>query len=155
MNSGLVALGISILVGMFFLGNIFITPQQKQQLELVSTACNFNIWGLPIGQIGQAISPETAEKCEQVKTAKQILSLQPYIYIGGFVLLVLGLALPSGKKEVMVREVVKGPKEIEEIKIKKEPKPGVRVVKPKIKFCTNCGAKVKGKFCSNCGKKLK
>jgi len=154
MNAGLVVLGLILMGGMFFLVNVYITPQQKQQLELVSTACNFNIWGIPVGQIGQAISSDVAQKCEQVKTIKQILSLQPFVYILGFILLVAGL-VTGGKKEVQViREIVKEPEreaegEMEEMSKEKIKKKGY-------KFCPVCGSEVKPgeKFCGNCGNKL-
>jgi|UniRef100_A0A7C3WLZ3 hypothetical protein len=150
MNIGLVIFGIILIGGMFFLANVYITPQQKQQLELISTACNFNIWGIPVGQIGQAISSDVAQKCEQVKTVKQILSFQPFVYILGIILLVVGLVI-GGKKEVhVIREVVKEPEEeIEDGTEEKAKKKGY-------KFCSECGAKVKAgeKFCGNCGNKL-
>lgn len=153
MNIGLIIFGIFLIVGMFFLANVYITSQQKQQLELVNSVCNFNIWGIPVGQLGQAISPDVAQKCEQVRTVKQILSFQPFIYILGFILLVVGLAI-GGKKEVhIIREVIKEPeKEVEET----EEKPREKIKKGRYKFCSGCGSKVKAeeKFCGNCGSKL-
>ena len=146
MNGGLVALGILLLAGMFFVGNIIITPQQRNQVELAGGVCG-SFWG----KIGGAISPDVAEQCRQAQTFSQILSLEPFAYIIGFILLVVGLAIPSKKKEV-IREIIK----------EREPKPEIEVekirkriaIEPKVKFCSRCGAKIKGKFCTKCGRKV-
>lgn len=147
MNSGLVALGILALVGMFFIGNIIITPQQRNQVELASGICG-SFWG----KLGGALSPEVAEECRKAQTAGQILSLEPFIYIVGFGLIVLGLALPSRKKEVqIIREVIKEP--VKELEHEPEIKSKKRIRKRrKVKYCSNCGAKVRGKFCGKCGR---
>ncbi len=117
MNGGLVALGILLLVGMFLVGNIIITPQQRNQVELASGVC-----GSFLGKIGGAISSDVAEQCRQAQMISQILSLEPFVYIVGFILLVVGLAIPSKKKEV-IREIIK----------EREPEPRIEVTeKPKI-----------------------
>jgi hypothetical protein len=155
MNIGLIIFGVIIMAVMFYLTNYYITPQQKQQLELIDTACNFNAWGIPIGQIGQAISPDIAQKCEEVKTAKQILSFQPYVYGFGGLMIILGL-VTGGKREVHVIREVERPRhresedESEEEEAEEKPKKGS-------KFCSKCGNRIKigEKFCGSCGAKVK
>lgn len=142
MNSGLVAFGILVLIGMFLFGNFFISPQQRNQIQLAKSAC-----GSFLGQLGGALSPDIAESCRQVQGIGQILSLEPFIYMVGFGLLVIGLILPSGKKEVIVKEIIKEPN----FEVKKENDLEDKKIKSKVKFCSNCGAKVKGKFCTKCG----
>ncbi len=153
MNTGLVIFGIIIIGGMFFLANIYITPQQKQQLELVSSACNFNIFGIPIGQIGQSISSDIAQKCEEVRIVKQILSFEPFAYLLGFILFVIGLVI-GGRKEVhIIKEFVKEPEEELEEGVEEK---SIKSNKKVYKFCSNCGNKINPgeKFCGKCGNKL-
>jgi hypothetical protein len=135
-----------MLIGMFFLGNVMITPQQRNQVEIYSSVCG-SFWG----KLGGALSSEVAENCRQVQIFGQILSLEPLIYITGFALLVIGLIIPSGRKEVIVREVIKEPLEKPESMVKKGDEGEEEKIKSKVRFCSNCGAKVKGKYCTKCG----
>jgi hypothetical protein len=149
-NGGLVALGVLIIIGMFIFGNVLITPQQKNQIKLASSLC-----GSPLGAIGGSVSSDVANGCQQVGFLGTILNYELFIYFGGIILLVIGLAIPSGKKEV-IREIVK-----EKSTQKEEPEEEIEeeseIKKPaKFKYCSDCGTKVskKSKFCIECGKEL-
>jgi hypothetical protein len=132
MNLNLILWGILLLIGMFLIS------------KLAKSAC-----GSFLGKIGGALSPKIAEACEQAQTNGRILSFEPYVYIIGIGLLALGLIFPSGKKKVIVKEIIKTVyKEPKKEELKKEP------TKRKVKFCRKCGAKVRGKFCKKCGAKL-
>lgn len=153
-KTGLVILGIILLVGTFFLTQVIVTPQQKQQIELVKTACNFNLFGIPVGQIGQAISPDAANTCEQVRMASLIMTWGWIGYLIGFILLVAGVAT-GGKKEI-IREIIREPAKHKE-KVKEEGSEETEKPKSKKKgnFCAHCGEKltVADKFCPSCGEK--
>ena len=154
-NSGLVVLGILMIFGIFFFTNIMITPQQRSQIEIANSLCGSSFLGIPLGKIGQAISPETASECNTVGGISQIFSLAPIGYIVGFLLLVIGLAIGGGKKETIIREVVKpvtakGYDLDEDVDSEEE----IKTVKEKVKYCKNCGEKVKGNYCSGCGEKV-
>jgi preprotein translocase subunit SecG len=163
MKAGLFVFGLIILIGMFIFSNVIITPQQKQEVQLANSVCNLNVglfgFNIPIGQAAQALSPEVAQQCNSVSTIAKILSYETYVYIIGFIILILGLAL-GGNKEV-IREVVREksekseeePEEEEEEKEEHKSKKG----KSKVKYCSECGSenKIGDKFCENCGKKLK
>jgi hypothetical protein len=162
MKAGLFIFGLIILIGMFVFSNVLITPEQKQQVQLANSLCNANVnvfgFNLPIGQSAQALSPDIAQRCQQVSIVAKILSYEMYIYIVGFVLIVLGLAL-GGSKEV-VREIVKEKREKKPEKPEEETeeKESEKYVKKKgIKYCSECGSsnKISDKFCGSCGKKLK
>ncbi len=174
MNGGIFTLGILMLIGMFFLSNVYITPQQRNQIELSSSAC-----GSSLGTWAGALSSDVAEQCRTLQNVGQILAVEKYVYLGGFGILVLGLLIPGRKKEVIIREIVREPKEIEEAEIETSseredtpvPKANLYVCnkcKMKVsendefcpncgnrlnKFCSKCGTKIKGRFCANCGKK--
>lgn len=159
-NSSLVVLGLLMIIGMFFFSNVMITPQQRSQIDLADSAC-----GSVFGKIGSAISGQVAEGCQQATTYNQILSLSGPVYLFGFILLLLGLVI-GGKKEVIKERVIERPKvkkqtneepeeEIDEVKPKvKESNEEKSKESKKLKFCSNCGAKVKGKFCPDCGEKI-
>ena len=149
-NMGLVIFGIIVLILTFFITQVMITPQQKQQVELAKQACNFNVFGIPVGQIGQALSPDIASKCEQVQTASLIMTWGWVGYVIGFILLVGGLAT-GGKKEV-VREIIRESVKAHKEDVEETPK----ISKGKGKFCGNCGEKISSgdKFCPSCGEKV-
>lgn len=164
MKAGLVVLGIIFMVGMFLFSNVIITPQQKQEVKLVNSLCNVNVglfgFDIPIGQAAQALSPEATEQCQQYSLISKIISYEMYVYIIGFVILVLGLALGGGGKTI-IREVVKESHEKvedeEEPEEETEEEPKIKKGKLKTKYCSNCGTKLKvgHKFCGKCGKGAK
>ncbi|MCK4730039.1 MAG: zinc ribbon domain-containing protein [Candidatus Aenigmarchaeota archaeon] len=153
-------LGIIFFVGTFYITQIMISPQEKQQVELANQICNFDIYGIPLGQIGQAISPEAAGKCEEIKTISMVITWGWLGYVMGLFLLVVGL-VTGGRKEI-IREIIREPvnyskteekeyldeEEDEELDDKENIK--------KIKYCASCGKKLsKGeKFCPKCGEKI-
>ncbi len=162
-NSSLVVLGLLMIIGMFFFSNVMITPQQRSQIDLANSAC-----GSAFGKIGSAISGQVAEGCQQATIYNQVLSLSGPVYLFGFILLLVGLVI-GGKKEIIRERVVKQPKirqqareeseeEIDEVnpKVKeaKESNEEKTRESKKLKFCSDCGAKVKGKFCPDCGEKI-
>jgi len=160
-NSGLLVFGILIIVGIFLFTQIMITPQQRQQIELANKMCGASFLGIPIGQMGQSLSPNGAEMCRQVGIYSKIFSLSPIAYIIGFILIVAGLA-SGGKSKEIIKEVIREPMIIEK-HIEKEEKRGETEEKnttvkkekvSKIKYCPDCGSRVKGRFCPNCGKKV-
>jgi len=154
-NSGLIVLGILMILGIFFFTNIMISPQQRSQIELANKACGSSFLGIPIGQIGQALSPEIARECRNVSGISQIFSIAPFGYLIGFVLLIAGLAIGGEKKETIVREVVK-PMPARDYELDKDIdfEEELKSEKKEIKYCRNCGAKVKGKYCSECGERI-
>jgi ribosomal protein L40E len=176
MNSGLAALGIIILIGTFFFTEVMITPQQRQQIEIANKMCGASIFGIPVGQIGQAVSADAANACKQAGDAYQSMSMAPIGYILGFILLVIGLV--AGGKKGDSEPKSKHKKTVEEEKFKcdvcgkiyanqkeavrcearhefeKEPDKKTEILKTK--FCKKCGTKIKEgvKFCTKCGNKL-
>ena len=164
MKVGLFIFGLILLIGMFIFSNVLITPQQKQEVQLANSLCNLNIglfgFNIPIGQGAQALSPDIAQKCQNISTIAKILSYEMYVYLIGFILVVLGLAL-GGHKEV-VRDVIREKTRKEEEPSEEEPEeeektPKRHIKKKEVKYCSNCGNEVKvgEKFCGSCGKKLK
>ncbi|MFZ3077103.1 MAG: zinc ribbon domain-containing protein [Candidatus Aenigmatarchaeota archaeon] len=161
MKSGLVVLGILLMLGMFMFSNVLITPQQKQEAQLANSLCNSNVnilgFNIPIGQSVQSVSPDIAQKCQGASTLSSILSFETPAYLIGFVLLVLGLAL-GGRKEV-IREVVRerNEKVEQEEPEEEEETPEENVKKKGVKYCSDCGNKIKvgEKFCGSCGKAVK
>lgn len=137
-------------------------------LDRLNSACGLTsiqipILGIPIKSVVQATIPGIVEKCNQLATLLQILSFEIYIYAFGFLLLVLGLVLGGGKREI-IREVVREkahkeeeseeePEEEEQEKEETKSKKG----KSKVKYCSECGSEnnTGDKFCKDCGKKLK
>lgn len=147
MQLGLIILGVIVLGVIFFVGNVYITPQQRNQIDLAGSGCES-----ALGKIAGALSSGVAEDCQKIQLAKNVLSFEPFVYIAGAGLLVLGFLIPSGKKEVkIIREIVKPQIEPEDIE-EKIPKH----TKKTSKFCGNCGTKVStnSKFCSDCGEKI-
>jgi len=155
---GLVILGTLLLIGTFYVAEIMITPQQKQQLDLIKQLCNINIYGIPLGQIGQALSPNLADQCEQVRITSLVMTWSWAGYVVGFILLVLGLAL--GGSKTIIREVIREPQTFYEKEYEEEPKiikkSDKKMKKETVSFCSNCGKKLSGdeEFCSNCGEKI-
>lgn len=143
--------GIILLAGMFFVGNVFITPQQKEQIKWARGACNFPLFG----SLSKALSADVANTCRNIETAYKIMQFSPYVYGFGALLFVLGLILPSEKKEVKVIREVPTPITRAE-KLEKPEEKVTKVSEKTYKFCGNCGAKVSKniKFCSKCGEKL-
>lgn len=90
MNGSLVVLGILMMAGMFFVGHVMITPQERSQIELSNSLCDS-----PLSSLVGAFSSGVAEECEKVGFLGMALSLEPFIYLIGFVFLVIGLALPK------------------------------------------------------------
>jgi len=156
MNGGLILLGILIAGGMFFLANVYVTPQEKQQVALIDQACNLNLQGIPLGQIGQSLNADAAQICERAKFAKQIMAFEMYGYGLGGLLLILGL-VTGGQKEVhVIREVERHSareeaedEEDEDAHVDKKKSKGDKT------FCAECGSPVtkKDKFCKGCGAK--
>jgi hypothetical protein len=155
-NSGLAALGLFIIVGMFIFTNILVSPQEKAQIGLTNQAC-----GSIFGQIGSAISGQVAEGCQNVQTYSSIASLSTPAYFIGFILLIAGLVTGGRKKTIkeVIKEIPSGKnltKEVEEEEESEEPEEEIEEIeeKPKVKFCASCGTKVKGNFCTKCGEEL-
>ena len=151
---GVVILGVIVLVGTYYVLNIYITPQQKQQLALAQVACNANIGGIPLGQIGQMVSSEAAQACSQAATLSQILSVGPIGYLVGAGLVILGLVIGNGKKrkKVVYEEEEEEPEE-EEAEVEEEPEETEQIVKVRCKKCKTLNEE-EAKFCKKCGKKL-
>jgi len=183
MNAGLVVLGVVILIGTFFLTQVMITPQQRQQIELANQLCGANIFGIPVGQIGQAASPDVANKCQEASNISQVMDMAPFGYIIGFVLLVAGLAIGGkkgsksssghalketkeeehkcevcGKAYATLKEASRCEARHELERKKAEPKSESKKKSeaPKRMFCKKCGTKIKEgvKFCAKCGNKV-
>jgi len=150
MNIGLVILGVLIIGAMFFFSNILITPQQKSQIKIASSLCNS-----PLGSIGGAISSDVATNCQQIGFLGTIIGYETFIYLAGIVLLVIGVAIPSSKKEVHVIKEVEKPKEETEDELYFEKTETKGKKSNEYKFCSKCGAKIskKSKFCTKCGEK--
>jgi len=153
MNSALLILGVLLIVGFFLFSNVMISSEQKQEIQLANKLCNFEYSGIPLGHFGQILTGlfkpewEVAEKCEQIGTLAKILSMSTYIYIAGFVLVILGLALGGKTKEVI--KIIEKP-----VTISKEIEPEVEKLSvEKTNFCGECGNKLKpdDKFCGKCG----
>src|SRR3989344_3191630 len=104
-NTDLIVFSVLILLAAYGIDNE-VTPQERTQLELGFEACNFNYYGLPVGELGQGLSPDLAERCEEIKQQRSLLNLIDPAYMLGFILLVVGL-FTGGGQTVIIREVVK------------------------------------------------
>lgn len=148
-NKGLIVIGIIIIIGVFYLTNIYLTPQQIQQIELANYVCNLEVMDIPLGALGRAISPDAANECEKVEMIMPVIKYRLYLYGLGILLIIIGVAI--GNKQI-VKEVV----HITHHEEKKEPvKKEEEKTVTKARFCRKCGTKLKPgtKFCNKCGNK--
>jgi heme/copper-type cytochrome/quinol oxidase subunit 1 len=156
MNSLIFLLGFLIVIGTFVVANIIITPEQRNQIEIVNQMCGFNLFGVPLGKIGQAVNPEIAQQYQQIGILGKFFSVTPYLYAVGFVLIIVGLVLGQKTKEVVkVKEkpVSVSKEEPEEVEEEEDTEPETKKASKKAKFCIECGNKLKpeDKFCGKCG----
>jgi len=110
-NTGLIVLGIIILGLAFYVNNILFTPQEIQQLELANYLCNSEVFGIPVGHMGQAMSPDIANKCNMINQFMPVVQYRMYIYGLGILLIIIGAVVGRGKskpkeekKEVIERD---------------------------------------------------
>ena len=139
-NSGLVTIGFLIILGVFYLTNIYVTPQQTQQLLLADSVCNS-----AIGSIAGALSGDIARECEKIRTIAPIFYQRMNLYIFGLLLIIIGMFMGSSNTKI-VEEYIDEP-------IKKST-PNKKEIRDKI-HCESCGKSVSknAKFCKHCGEK--
>ena len=92
-NKGLIIIGLLMIAGVFFVTLILFTPQQISQIEMANYLCNAEVLGIPVGQIGQSLSSDIAQRCEMVNLLMPIIKYKLYIIVIGFILMVAGVAL--------------------------------------------------------------
>ena len=131
MKPELVGFGILIMFVMFVFGSTVPSEMRIYRTQIEATC------GSPVA----AMFPEAAEYCMKMQSFQGIMSIEPYAYVGGFVLLILGLILPSGKKEI--REVAREPLR--------------EAIATDVIVCPECGEenKTTAKFCDGCGELLR
>jgi|GEM_PF-6180483 len=163
-SKALIVIGILIIVFTFYVNYMMFTPEEISILKTADFLCNFEIAGIPAGQIGQAVAeyvaPDLVRVCEKAKTFLPIIKYEFYLYILGVIVLVVGLAVGGKQERVIIKEVEKHIPFTHE----KEPKGGkgekeksTEKKYTEIKFCRKCGNKIKPgtKFCNKCGGKIK
>lgn len=92
-RGGLIAIGIIIIVGIYFFTNIIYTPQQGAQLKIAKAACDSTL-----GAMSGALSSSIAKDCQQVRIFATIFEFAPLLYLLGGILFLVGLAVPSKNK---------------------------------------------------------
>jgi len=90
----LLILGLMILLFTFGFSSS-ISAQQRGLLQIAGGACNS-----PLGTIGSALSATIAQDCQKISNINLLLSLVPVAYILGGLLFLLGLVIPSHKRNL-------------------------------------------------------
>jgi len=121
--------GLLILIGTFYVANIYVTAEDKQDIK-----SNYNLCESKIGSVGKFISNKVTSGCEDNTYKYYLLSYHWIAYIIGGILLIVGIA---GKSNVNNKKET-----IEE--------------KTRNRICIKCGTETydKDEFCPKCGFKL-
>jgi hypothetical protein len=132
-NKGLIVIGIIIIVFVFYVNNVMFSAQEIQQLEIANYLCNAEVFGIPIGQLGQATSPEIAQRCNMIDQFMPVIKYRLYLYGLGIVLVIIGAAIGMGGKKSREKSKPENTKEeiAEESKSekKKEDEEHVKILK--------------------------
>lgn len=164
-SKALVVIGILVIGFTFYVNYIMFTPQEISILKAADFLCNFEIAGIPAGQIGQAVAeyvaPDLVRVCEKAKTFLPIIKYEFYLYVLGVIILIVGLAVGGKQEKIVIKEVEKHIPFVHEEKPKKteekhKEEETTKKEDSEIKFCHKCGNKIKPgtKFCNKCGNKI-